>query len=262
MNRTDFTYDPSDMPDTPFPLGPSLILLGRRGSEAHGTWLPPEDPDGVDDRDLMGIVVPPVRWNLGLQKWEGADAIKGVWDTVLYDVRKYVRLLCAQNPNVLSLLWVEPEDMLVATEEGAVLVESRGLFRARDPAYNAFVGYAHGQVKKMTSGAYSGYMGAKRKALVERYGYDCKNLAHAVRLMHMGDEYLRTGELRVRRTWDVQMLKEIKRGGWSLERGKEYMESKMHDIEIAHEDSVLPEAIDMGSVEDLVIDIVRRRGLQ
>lgn len=38
-------------PSTPFPLRPSLILLGRRGSEAHGLWLGDRSHNGIDDRD-------------------------------------------------------------------------------------------------------------------------------------------------------------------------------------------------------------------
>lgn len=77
----------------PFPLEPSLVLLGRRGSEAHGTYVPPTNPDSIDDRDLMGVCIPPAPWTIGLRQWEGSESIRGVWDVVLYDFRKFVRLL-------------------------------------------------------------------------------------------------------------------------------------------------------------------------
>lgn len=168
MSNTEVQY-----PDTPFPLQPSLVLLGRRGSEAHGTHLPPEDPNGIDDRDLMGVCIPPPAWTIGMRHWEGAEAIKGVWDVVLYDFRKFVRLLTKQNPNVLGLLWLEPEDYLHVAPAGRALIAARDIFRARHPAYAAFVGYACSQLQKMQAGTFAGYMGEKRKRLVERHGYDC-----------------------------------------------------------------------------------------
>ena len=133
-------------PPTPFPLPKAMILLGRRGSEAHGLRLPDA---ALNDRDLMGVVVPPVGYYLGLRSWEVAEAQRDGWDTVLYEVRKFVRLLMKQNPNVLDLLWVEDEDILSRSVEGLVLVENRDLFRHEGYARDAFLGYAQGQFQKM-----------------------------------------------------------------------------------------------------------------
>lgn len=246
--------DEIQFPDTPFPLDTSLALLGRRGSEAHGTYVPPTDPDAIDDRDLMGICIPPAPWLLGWRLWEGAESIKGVWDVVLYDYRKFVRLLCKQNPNVLGMLWLEPEDYLYVGPAGRALIENRDVFRARELATSSFIGYAHGQLHRMTSASeYKGYMGAKRKALVDRFGYDTKNAAHCVRLLHMGIEYLKLGRLVVRRSWDVEMIRSIKRGDWALQSVQKYVESQMAEIRRAESKSVLPESIDENAVEQIVL---------
>ena len=63
----------------------------------------------------------------------------------------------------------------------------------------------------------TGRMGAKRKELVEKFGYDTKNASHLIRLLKMGIEALTTGELLIERP-DNNMLLEIKRGEWKLER--------------------------------------------
>ena len=243
-------------PDTPFPLQPTLALLCRRGSEAHGTYIPSTDPNGIDDRDLLGICVPPRPYLLGLRTWDHAESIKGVWDVVLYDLRKFVGLLLKQNPNVLSALWLEEEDYLHVTAVGRALIQSREIFCAREPAYRCFVGYAHDQLRKMTRGAFNGYMGAKRKALVEKWGYDTKNAAHLVRLLHMGEEYLLTGQLQVRRTHDVDMIKSIKRGEWRLEQVQTYAAEKMRALADAKSKSVLPEYIDEEAVEGLMLGLL------
>lgn len=246
-------------PDTPFPLQPSLVLVGRRGSESHGTFIPSSDPNSIDDRDLMGVCIPPEPWTLGLRTWEGAESIKGCWDVVLYDFRKFVRLLCKQNPNVLGMLWLEPEDYLYRSPAADKLIAARDLFRARRPAFDAFAGYAQSQIKKMQGGAFAGYMGDKRKRLVDKHGFDVKNACHLIRLLNMGEEYLSTGQLRVRRTWDRDMLMSIKRGEWSLAKVKDYAAGRFEDLSEASRDSVLPEAVDEDAVNDLVVEIMRER---
>lgn len=142
-------------PSTPFPLDESLILLGRRGSEAHGLYIPSGAHNGFDDRDLMGIVIPPEEYYLGLKQWDVAEAINGPWDVVLYELRKFTRLLMKQNPNVLQLLWLEDEDYLPVPHRqrfhGLSLVRSRLLFRHERHARNSFCGYAEAQLKRMTA---------------------------------------------------------------------------------------------------------------
>jgi len=246
-------------PDTPFALAESLVLLGRRGSESHGTFVPSTDPDSIDDRDLMGVCIPPAPWLLGMRRWEGAESIKGVWDVVLYDYRKFVRLLVKQNPNVIGMLWLEPEDYLAQSPESRELIDARLAFRSRDAAYESFQGYAYGQLKKMNGGVFRGYMGEKRKKLVTRVGYDAKNASHLVRLLHMGAEYQRTGKLQVRRTWDRDMLIEIKTGKWPLTQVKTYVESKFEDMRAAKAESVLPDACDEAAIEEIATRAMLRR---
>lgn len=183
MARSD---EPILYPTTPFPLEPSLVLLGRRGSEAHGTHIAPSDPNGIDDRDLMGVCIPPAEWVLGLREWEGAESIKGVWDVVLYSFRKFVGLLTKQNPNVIGMLWLEEEDYLHLSYVGRELIAHRDLFRSRADAYASFAGYASDQLRKMSTGAFRGYMGARRKQLVEKYGYDCHDDAETEFLTENG----------------------------------------------------------------------------
>jgi hypothetical protein len=253
------TTDDILYPETPFELQPSLAILGRRGSEAHGTFIKSEDPNGVDDRDLMGVCIPPIDYTLGIKEWTHAESIKGVWDVILYDFRKFVRLLAKQNPNVLCLLWNEPEDYLHLSPAGRLLIENRNLFRARPHAYNSFVGYAYGQIRGIVPGEYKGFMGAKRKSLVDKYGFDPKRAAHAVRLLRMGIEYLSLGILKVRRTDDVGLILDIKQGKWSLDKVKAYTDSLIVQMKDVGEmgKSALPESVDIDAVNDLVVRCMR-----
>ena len=63
-------------------------------------------------------------------------------------------------------------------------------------------------------------LGAKRKALVEHFGFDTKAASHLIRLLRMGIEFLTDGELQVTRHVDGPQLLEIKRGEWTLDQVK------------------------------------------
>ena len=243
-------------PETPFLLHPNLIMVVRRGSEAHGTYVPPESDHGIDDRDILGLVIPPFEYYVGLKEWKKNETqeINGPWDVVLYDLKKFVKLLTAQNLNLLTALWCEKEDYLYRGPLGHVIVHSRKLFRGREKFHKACIGYAQAQLKKMTSYSLStGYMGKKRKQLVEKYGYDCKNGAHLIRLLHMGEEFHLTGELKTSRTHDRQQLIDIKLGRWPLEAVQEEAEKCFKAADAAYQKSVLPEEVDVEAVNNLLV---------
>ena len=241
-----------------FSLQERLLIVGLRGSEAHGTYQPAAS-GGMDDRDVTAVFRAPRQFYLGMPRatgWEHAESITGEWDVVCYEVRKFVGLLARQNPNVLSLLWLEPQHYLFLSPLGRRLVEARRLFRVRQSAYDAFTGYARAQLQKMTGhGAYRGYMGAKRKALVDQCGYDPKNAAHLVRLLHMGYEYLLSGMLNVARTWDRQMLIEIKTGSWPLAAVQSHAAAWTQRCQDAYPESVLPERLDVAAIDALLLDV-------
>lgn len=243
-------------PRTPFSLLDHAAIVARRGSEAHGLYVPPEEDTGTDDRDLIGVVIPPIQYYLGLESWEGVEEIRPPWDVVLYEFKKVVRLLCKQNPNILSLLWLAPADYLYVSQGGQALLAARKLFRAKQPAYAAFIGYADSKLSHLEQFETKGYMGEKRKKLIERFGYDTRNASHLIRLLHMGAEYLETGELQVKRTVDRDLLLRIKRGEWLLPDIRAYAAEVKARCNRALESSPLPETVDLDKIDRLVVLIL------
>lgn len=241
-------------------IGEWAILHAFRGSIAHGMYEPSSEPTSIDDKDTMAVCVPPLDHYYGLAEYgsRGTREIKrGEWDIVVYEARKAVRLLAQGNPNVLSILWL-PENMYISsTEAGRMLVAARATFVGRH-VYRSFVGYATGQFRKMEGGACNGYMGAKRRALVERHGYDTKNAAHLIRLLRMGIEFLRDGELIVDRGgYDATELLAIKRGEWTLGRVRLEAERSFRRAEESYDRSTLPAKPDRARVEELCVEVVR-----
>lgn len=251
---------PRDVLDLDRGLTDWCILHGYRGSIAHGMYEPPAQPTSIDDKDTMAVCVPPLDHYFGLAEYgsRGTREIKhGEWDIVIYEARKVVRLLAGGNPNVLALLWLPENLYIVRTDPGKHLLANRGLFVGRH-VYKPFVGYATQQLYKMEHGAFNGYMGEKRKALVERHGYDTKNAAHLIRLLRMGIEFLRDGELNVDRGgYDAPELLAIKHGEWSLGRIKAEAERLFCRAEEVYDHSVLPPRPDREKVNRLCVEIAQ-----
>jgi hypothetical protein len=268
------------------------ILVTYRGSVAHGMYVPPAEPTGIDDIDILGVYIPALRSYFGSHDKppRGSDVKIREWDSATYELRHFVGLLCNGNPNVLATLWVKPESVIHIEREGEMLIAARYLF-ATKRAYHSFGGYAHSQLKRMVSfkdtelmgdcgctGKFhgpdcamaaergrgstkrfaTGFMGEKRKQLVQRHGYDCKNAAHLVRLLRMGSEFLRTGSMLVdrREAGDADELLSIKRGEWTLERVKSHAEDLFALMREARDCSNLRDEPDVDAVDALLMDIL------
>jgi len=236
----------------------TTILLGFRGSIAHGLYVPPSDPNSIDDKDLMGVYIGPPEHYIGFPRRtcdKALEYMREPWDIVHYEVRKFFSLLLKQNPNVMGLLWLDETLYKYVGLWGEAMIRRRDWFASRE-AYYSFVGYARSQLSRMERFEHHGRMGAKRKALVELHGYDTKNAAHLIRLLRMGIEYLRDGELRVLRTHDAQELQDIKAGRWDMDRVKEYAADLFDVAESAHQNSPLPPKPDRARAERMLMQIL------
>lgn len=224
-----------------FPLEENLVAIVMVGSHSHGTHIPSEDPDSIDDTDLVVIVLPPPSSELGLTRFHHAQFWVEELDVTVYTLRKLCGMLLKSNPNVLCLLWILNDCLLLRTSETwNRLLHCRGLLASKG-AYSSFIGYATSQLRKMERHACEGYMGAKRKRLVEKFGYDCKNAAHLVRLLRMGTEFMRTGEMVVdrREAGDDVELRAIKSGSLTLDEVKAEAEGLFGEACVAYESSEL-----------------------
>ena len=238
-------------------LGDWSILTGYRGSIAHGTYVPNSDPNSIDDKDAMAFCVPPLDHFYGLAEYGSrgtVEVVRDPWDIVIYEARKAVRLLAQGNPNVLSMLWLPDNLYIKRTVPGHLLIAHRDLFVGKH-VYRSFTGYAVAQMRKMEAGVYKGYMGDKRRSLVERFGYDTKNASHLIRLLRQGIEVLNDGELYVQRH-DATELVAIKNGEWPLDRVKREAERLFRRAEDAYDRCKLPAAPDRERVNWLCVTMV------
>lgn len=238
--------------------GEWAFLHAYRGSIAHGTYRPNSHANSIDDKDTMAFCVPPADTYLGLSEFQSRgtqEIMRDPWDIVIYESRKAIRLLAQGNPNVLAMLWLPDNLYIKKTDSGEYLLANKNAFVGRH-VFKPFVGYATAQLRKMESGEYKGYMGDKRRELVEKFGYDTKNASHLIRLLRQGIEFLRDGELNVLRHDSAELL-DIKDGKWGLDKVKEEANRLFRRAEDAYDRSTLPVRPDEGAVNDIAIEIAR-----
>jgi hypothetical protein len=128
------------------------MLFRARGFKGEIEWLRPSVT--AASRSITPIPES-ARWSTplsrGLREWgqRGTKEIKdGPYDVVLYEAKKAFSLLLQGNPNILSMLWVDPSDTLIRWPEATAIIENRRLFLGKH-IYGAFAGYAHQQMEKM-----------------------------------------------------------------------------------------------------------------
>ena len=84
--------------------------------------------------------------------------------------------------------------------------------------------------------------------------YDVKNVSHCVRLLHMGKELVEGKGFNVVRTWDRQMLIDIRNHKYEYEEIMSYVENLFEDINLKVDKCDLPETVDKEKVNKLLIE--------
>ena len=229
-----------------------------RGSVAHGMYVPGSDPDSIDDVDLMSVVIPGRSYYTGFSQYgsSGTREIKEPpWDIVVYELRKFLRLLGDGNPNVLFTLWLDKAFILKDSFVYRELRSRRNLFVAKS-VYEPLVGYARGQLKRMTHvNTAAAFNGRKRQELFGRFGFDCKNAAHTIRLLRMGVEFFETGSMNVYRQDALELLR-IKRGEWTIQQVKTEAECLFDAVKAAHDKADMPARVHPIPLNQLCCELI------
>lgn len=245
-----------------FILEKKNILSGFRGSIAHGLYMNPENADiySTCDDDTFSLYAYPYEYYYSLEGYYRSGEVKETKhdnvDDVAYEIRKAFHLLKGCNPNVMTYLYNEKEDYFHISEAGQFLIDHRDMFLAKKRIHEAFSGYAYGQLSRLQKGAYRGYMGEKRRQIVDEHGYDTKNAMTLIRLLRNGRELLTEGIMKVKRTDDREELLAIKRGEYSLDDIHKMADEEFDKTNKAYEQSKLPEENSKFQINELLVDVI------
>lgn len=84
--------------------------------------------------------------------------------------------------------------------------------------------------------------------------YDVKNVAHCVRLLHMGLELAKGEGFNVVRTWDREMILDIRNHKYEYEEIIEYVEKVFSEMKELAEKCDLPKTVDKQKVNELILE--------
>lgn len=124
-------------------LGSNIMFLTLGGSHAYGTNVPGSD---VDVRGVTGDSKYDL---LGFGTFE--QVVEQSTDTTIYGFRKLVSLLINCNPNAIEMLGSKPDNYLMVSPEGQMLLDNKALFLSKKALYS-FGGYANDQLRRLQMG--------------------------------------------------------------------------------------------------------------
>lgn len=138
-------------------LHTNLIYVTLHGSQAYGL------NNELSDVDVKGICVPPqyVEDNL-FERFEQAEnhplieeklghlrnPKNPIFESTIYSLRKFFILAANVNPNIIELLWTDPEDQFIREPLMGQLIYRRNMFLSTKAKFT-FSGYAYAQAKKI-----------------------------------------------------------------------------------------------------------------
>lgn len=223
-----------------------IVYTFLSGSRAYGI----NEPDS--DYDLVAVFIPAPDYYLGLNMSKIPDAVEikdigvemedgsGIVVGIkYYELKHFVQLALKNNPNILEGLWADKDCIIRCNDTMSMLKDIRKLFLSTEKAYSAYRGYAYDQCTKMIGAdAPTGRMGAKRKEILDKFGYDTKNATHLFRLLYTAIDVIRNQRIQVKLDEDARkFLMEIKGGKYALDELNDYIVKLMKTVDLAMEDA-------------------------
>ncbi len=223
------------------------ILVGLGGSIAYGLDTP---ESGMDSR---GVFLNPPEELIGLHH-EQESLRPDSSDTVLYGLRKAMRLLLDCNLNAIELLGLRDQDILFCSEEGHLILDNAQVFLSQKAIFT-FNGYAikrRRQIQKLLGG------GKPDKKAIS------KEMTHLIRVYAMGSDLLVSGRVTTCREREHTLLMDIRTGKYQDAKGlptQEFdrlLEMYTGSFNDAALNTRLPKEPDWKTANQLTMDIIQR----
>jgi predicted nucleotidyltransferase len=247
------------------------MYLTVMGSVAYGVSA------GDSDFDVYGFAVPPKGIvfphlageipDFGRQvkrfgQWQehhviDKDALGGKgreYDFAVYSIVKFFQLAMTSSPDKVDALFTPARCVLTRTPVWEMVREKREMFLNKK-CFHTYRGYAHQQLHRMEPKYKDGKQvlpTGKRRALVEKYGYDVKFAYHILRIFLECEQILEEHTLDLERNSEI--LKSVRRGDWTLQQIKDWAAQKEKHIDELYHSSTLRHGPDEDAIKQLLLD--------
>lgn len=238
-------------------------FLCKMGSHAYGINGP------GSDIDIYGFCIPPLQYLLphttghieGFGRQQNnfeqfqVDHIKNneeLYDVSIYNIAKFLHLCMDNNPNMIDCLFVPDDCIIYKSPIANLILNNKNIFLHKG-CYHRFLGYAQSQLSKIRNKNPEG----KRKAGVDRYGFDVKYASHLYRLADECEQILSTGTLDLRQAKDQMIL--IRNGGVSITELESWFENKKERLGCLYKTSTLQHSPDQRKIKDILIQCLEMK---
>lgn len=224
-----------------------IIFHFLAGSHLYGTV------NENSDEDHRGIIIPPIEYFYGLEKfeqWEGGDLYE---DACFYDIRKFVRLAMNGNPNIIEYFWADTN----VIEVHPAWVELRSYKRQflSKSLTKPHMGMAQAHIKKLEVPGRK--CGIKGRELIAKHGYNTKDAACVLRILWQCCDLLLSHHLEFPSS-SADTLKDVLTGKYSFEQCKNMIESAMCDLRWAENNCNLPATPNYNIINKILIETVTK----
>lgn len=191
----------------------------------------------------------------------GTEEDRKEWDAAVamilaagWTVKQIVKKAPRDMPN-----YDRVEVMYIMARWGEERLRDAGRSRIAHPLLDMVLDDAVRTIRKLQYRQFRSGLGEARKQMVLAHGYDPKNASHLIRLLYLGRDFARHGELFPFMVGAARNnVIDIKTGQWELERVKDLATSLWEQCEQAFKTTSLPDHPDRNGAEELLIDIQRR----
>jgi len=170
------------------------------------------------------------------------------YDFTIFSIVKFFDLAMANNPNVIDSIFTNRELVLHSTQVSELVRSHRREFLHKG-SMAKLRSYAYAQLSKIRNKSNSS--NPKRAADVQANGMDTKFAYHVARLVLQCEQILMEGDLDLMRNREI--LKDIRRGAWSLAELEDWFATKEKSLEIAHVNSKIPNVPNEDNLKSLLM---------
>lgn len=203
------------------------------GSHLYGL----ETPESDKDERFVFLNTEP-KYILGLEKYENSVIQNKTQDKTGKELRHFFALLRKGNTESIEALFVE--NFLEVTPEFLKIKTFKSLLIDQKTLFKSLLGYVYGE-KKVMFGTTSGPLGEKRKSAIEKYGYSNRNAVHALRLLHCGITFFKTGHypLNIKKHdktyWEFLYNIKVKPGDYKPDELLYIINKKIEELKTTHD---------------------------